>query len=82
MSDIHQRQHLQDPSACRCWLVVSEVDEETGRQTGNLHVYPANDLLLHECSDECVCGPTPELVNGWWNHVHHSLDGREAYEPR
>lgn len=49
------------------------------------HVYPVNDLIEHDTdSEDCVCGPTHELVpsddgNGWII-LHHSLDGREAKE--
>lgn len=43
------------------------------------------DLLGHEVSEDCVCGPTPIPVTRddgsvGWVHVHHSLDNREATE--
>lgn len=47
-----------------------------------LHVMPAGDLITHEASDDCPCGPKAEPVRrndgtfGWLS-VHHSLDGRE-----
>lgn len=49
------------------------------------HVMPNNDLIEHECHDECPCGPTVEPVQRQdgsvgWLYVHHSLDGREKYE--
>lgn len=47
------------------------------------HVYPVNDLVEHELvDDECVCGPRVEFVEGGKVVVHHSLDGREASEPK
>jgi hypothetical protein len=41
------------------------------------------DLIEHEVSEDCVCGPTPQPVKRddgsvGWVIVHHSLDGREA----
>lgn len=62
---------------------MSEGASEAGR--GPIHVVPINDLVDHEVSDDCVCGPTVEAVfqddgsNGWVV-VHHSLDGRERRE--
>lgn len=50
-----------------------------------VHVEPINDLIEHEDSDGCVCGPDVEAVfledgsNGWLIS-HHSLDGRELHE--
>lgn len=47
------------------------------------HVYPVNDLVEHELEgDDCVCGPTTEFVEGGKVVVHHSLDGREAWEAK
>lgn len=54
---------------------------------GDVHVYPAGDLILHEVTEDCPCGPRPEPVprddgSTGWVLVHHSLDGREhAEEP-
>lgn len=51
-----------------------------------VHVYPLNDIVEHELEgDGCVCGPTPEIVEGpdgedEWVLTHHALDGRERYE--
>lgn len=50
-----------------------------------IHVVPINDLISHDTdTDQCVCGPSLELVEGeegdGWLVVHHSLDGREADE--
>lgn len=49
------------------------------------HVVPVNDLIEHETTDRCLCGPATEPVKRedgsiGWLHVHHSLDGREASE--
>jgi hypothetical protein len=50
---------------------------------GTIHVVPIDDLVEHELSGlECVCGPDAELLDsGDWLVSHHSLDGREQYEP-
>jgi hypothetical protein len=48
----------------------------------NVHVMPNEDLVAHEVSDECVCGPDTEFVgDDTILHLHHSLDGREHSEP-
>jgi len=49
------------------------------------HVVPVGDLIAHELSDACVCGPAEELIEddagGYeWLLTHHSLDGREHVE--
>lgn len=47
------------------------------------HVMPNRDLIEHEASEDCVCGPEPLNVTEMgdagdrWVYVHHSLDGRE-----
>jgi hypothetical protein len=43
------------------------------------HVMPVNDLREHDACIDCWCGPTPaedepRVI------VHHSMDGREAFE--
>lgn len=43
-----------------------------------LHVIPLNDLREHDVSPTCWCRPTPDEEHDLF--VHHSLDGREAYE--
>jgi hypothetical protein len=57
--------------------------------TNVLHVYPLNDLIEHDRSDEdgsaCPCGPETRPVereNGsiGWLIIHPSLDGREKQE--
>jgi hypothetical protein len=51
-----------------------------------VHVVPINDLVDHEDSDECVCGPRVDIVisehggSDGYVVVHNSLDGRERYE--
>lgn len=53
---------------------------------GDVHVTPVNDLIEHEISEDCPCGPSPDAVRrddgsvGWVLLLHHSLDGREAHE--
>ena len=49
------------------------------------HVEPVNDLIDHEDSDDCVCGPRVEPVprddgSMGWLVTHASLDGRELKE--
>ena len=48
---------------------------------GAVHVYPVNDQIGHEISDECPCGPDIECVMSddgpdGWLVTHHALDGR------
>lgn len=50
-----------------------------------VHVVPVRDLIEHDDSEDCTCGPTTEPVERddgsfGWLVVHHSLDGREASE--
>lgn len=52
---------------------------------GDLHTLPIDDLIEHESSENCVCGPTcipVERDDGSFGYVfqHHSLDGRELAE--
>lgn len=51
----------------------------------NYHIKPINDSVVHEDSDDCICGPALEMVMNdegtySWLITHHSLDGRELYE--
>lgn len=61
------------------WRTERVADDE-------VQVYPLEDLITHDLTeDRCVCGPRNELVTrdgdrDAWVHVHHSLDGREAFE--
>lgn len=46
-----------------------------------IHVLPVGDLVAHEDTDDCVCGPTAEAVKRddgsvGWLIVHDALDGR------
>lgn len=50
-----------------------------------LDVCPAGDLIKHDTTGDCVCGPTVEPVKHedgsiGWIHIHHSLDNRESKE--
>ena len=50
-----------------------------------LHVPPVDDLIQHDTSNDCPCGPTTEPVRRddgtyGWLVIHHSLDGREKAE--
>ena len=50
-----------------------------------VHVLPVADLIEHEVSEDCICGPKSRAVfredgsNGWVVQ-HHSLDRRESRE--
>ena len=51
-------------------------------QDTEVHVWPTNDDLEHELTDECICGPRPEFSpESLPMYTHASLDGREAHEP-
>jgi hypothetical protein len=49
-------------------------------------VLPVNDLIEHERSDDCICGPDTRFFaeDGTMYDMpvvlHHSLDGRELAE--
>ena len=50
------------------------------------HVTPTNDLVEHESSPDCICGPEIKPLKRddgsvVYVYLHHSLDGREAHEP-
>ena len=46
-----------------------------------MHVLPLGDLIEHEKTDECICGPDVAFLgDGRMMVEHHSLDGREAEE--
>ena len=52
-----------------------------------IHVLPIDDEVMHENTRNCVCIPDVEHVPNdhgpdGWLYTHHSLDGREANEPR
>lgn len=51
----------------------------------SIHVYPIDDLIEHELTEDCPCGVAPELERTTedgdrWVIVHSSLDGRELRE--
>jgi hypothetical protein len=53
--------------------------------TRDLHVLPVDDLVDHEDTDTCPCGPTTIAVERddgsiGWVISHHALDGREHRE--
>jgi hypothetical protein len=50
-----------------------------------VHVWPQEDLLQHELSPDCPCGPTEETADREdgapaFVFTHASLDGRERSE--
>lgn len=45
-----------------------------------VHVVPLFDLREHEIDMHCWCNPTLDSDDGEAVFVHHSADGREAYE--
>lgn len=67
-----------DPPPAGQWLVY-------GPAPGRAHVVPLDDDIVHEFTEACVCAPTPRpepTPSGTgWVFTHHSLDGREQYEP-
>lgn len=53
----------------------------------SVHVIPVHDQIEHSEDEHCACGPEVEAVFRFdgscgWLITHHSLDGREASEPR
>lgn len=63
---------------------------ETWTKDAGAHVSvtPLLDLVSHseDPDGECICGPTVSLERcddgtEYWQIVHHSLDGRERFEP-
>lgn len=47
-----------------------------------LHIIPDNDLVDHEPTRDCVCGPATDITHGddgeqQWIITHHALDNRE-----
>lgn len=45
------------------------------------HVIPLNDLIEHELTEDCICGPAVTMLAGaegdCWQISHPALDGRE-----
>ena len=59
----------------------SDSEVEMGEES-TLHIYPVNDLIAHEMSEDCVCGPITkpkERDDGSisWLLIHPALDGRK-----
>ena len=44
------------------------------------HVLPVADLIAHEETEDCPCGPKVTFVTGGKVVTHNSLDGREFGE--
>jgi hypothetical protein len=72
--------------------VVASAEAGSPREAGqrvsadDLHVHPVNDLIDHELTGECPCGPQARPVERsdgsmGWLMVHNSLDAREKDEP-
>jgi hypothetical protein len=47
--------------------------------TGDVHIFPINDLLAHEDNDTCPCVPFIEIHTKTFKYlvVHNAWDGRE-----
>jgi hypothetical protein len=46
-----------------------------------VHVLPVDDVVDHDLTEDCLCGPLSQLFGDReWSVVHHSLDGRERHE--
>lgn len=60
---------------------MSNVPPAAAEHIDHLHVMPVDDLVKHEASEDCVCGPRTEPVfredgsNGWLS-IHSPLDRR------
>ncbi len=51
----------------------------------DLHVMPTNDIVDHEPSDDCICGPEFELREApdgsdMWIAIHWSADALQQQE--
>lgn len=45
------------------------------------HVYPLGDIIQHDTeTDNCVCQPKIEFINGEKLVIHNSFDEREIFE--
>jgi hypothetical protein len=55
-------------------------DDESYTTDGSWHVVPAGDTREHSFTEDppCWCDPYYDEASGY--HIHHSADGREAYE--
>lgn len=71
----------------RVWDLYQRIGgyQDDAPDTATLHVLPVNDLIEHEDSDDCICGPMSTLIrrgdgSDGWIVTHNSLDGRELNE--
>ena len=53
------------------------------QQSDTLHEIPTSDVIAHERSEDCICGPTATLTqrpgkSDLWLHVHHPLSIGDA----
>lgn len=55
--------------------------DEDGDDLIRMHILPRDDLIEHEESEDCVCGPDVEFREGGAIIAHHALDRREQHEP-
>jgi hypothetical protein len=46
------------------------------------HVIPVGDLISHDETEDCPCGPQVTFLTGGKVVTHNSLDGRERSEDR
>lgn len=53
------------------WAIITHTDD-------HIHVLPIDDMITHEMSDTCSCGPTQSVENNTCIVLHNSLDGRET----
>jgi hypothetical protein len=57
------------------WIVI-------GTHPNEMHIVPFDDLIEHEETVDCICGPAViYLDDGLKTITHSSLDGREQNEP-
>ena len=54
------------------WALIELLDSHAA------HVIPLDDLRDHDCGPKCWCKPEQDDEDLTW--VHHSMDGREAFE--
>lgn len=49
---------------------------------GRNHLFPSSDLVLHELTDNCVCGPAVEYHHGSPHPLvrHEALDTNQRME--
>ena len=52
--------------------------QDGGAMRGQIHIMPVDDLIEHEESTECQCGPTVDPETGVV--LHDAMDRRECFE--